>query len=179
MIEPRFCGRLSVVLGLVLSGSAALHAQEAKVEHCFEELVQRSWCELEQIYRQAKPGCAPLGFLRGQVVYCPDEPLAHARGRMTTLLWHGKHFGCDGTLVNQWSGARAIRARVDYGPSWLDGQPSIILDYSGTSHIWHDVRDEMREIAPGLYLGAMYRGQCPCAKLKLFFVLQAPCCCGK
>jgi hypothetical protein len=56
-------------------------------------------------------------------------------------------------LVNQWLGVRAVRASVGYGPSWLDGGPSIVVDYAATSRVWRDVRDEVREVAPGLYLG--------------------------
>jgi hypothetical protein len=175
MIEAGPVKKLGVLIGLMFS-TVPLNAQEIKAEHCFDELVQRSWCELEQIYREAKPGCIPLGFMRGRTIDCPNEPLVRCKERMTALLWHGKHFLCDSTLINQWAGVRAIRARVDYGQSWLDGQPSIILDYSGMSHVWHDVRDEMREVAPGLYVGAMYRGRCP--QLKVFFVLEASRNCG-
>jgi hypothetical protein len=79
-------------------------------------------------------------------------------------------------LVNQWAGVRAIRASVCPGPSWLDGKPAIILDYSATSRVWSDVRDEMREVSPGLYLGAMYLRRCPEPRLKLYFVLQTCAC---
>jgi hypothetical protein len=168
---------LCVVAGLLLSATGMrLHAQEAKPALCFEDLVCRNWCELEQIYRQAKPGNIPTGFLHGHVVFCPDELLAKTKGRMSTHVWHGKHFLCDGTLINQWAGVKAIRAKVDYGTSWLDGQPAIIFDYSGMSRVWHDVRDETREVAPGLYVGLMYKG-CPCAEVKVFFVLRAESCC--
>ncbi len=44
------------------------------------------------------------------------------------------------------------------GESLLDGQPALILDYS-KSRLWPDVRDEEREVSPGLYLGIMYRGE--------------------
>ena len=76
------------------------------------------------------------------------------------------------TLVNQWCGFRAIKARVYYGPSWLDGQTSIIMDYQETSKVWADVRDEVREVAPGLYLGLMYHRK-PCEpQFKLYFALE-------
>ncbi len=78
----------------------------------------------------------------------------------------------DATLINQWCGVKAIRATVYEGTSWLDGKPAIIFDYSGTSKIWADMRDETREIAPGLYLGMMHQARCPEPKLKLFFVLK-------
>ena len=43
-------------------------------------------------------------------------------------------------------------------PSWFDGQPAIILDYSKTSLIAHKVRDEIREVSPGTFLGIVYYG---------------------
>ena len=50
-----------------------------------------------------------------------------------------------------------IRSQVSYGPSWRDGAPCIVLDSSATSFAYRNVRDEVREVAPGLYLGLMYR----------------------
>ena len=179
MSEPAVLRKFCLIIGLLLSTNGVfLHAQDVKAAYCFDDLVQRSCCELEQIYRQAKPGNIPVGFLEGKVVYC-SQRMAHARSHMTSMLWHGKHFHCDGTLVNQWSGMKAIHARVGYGQSWLDGGQAIVLDYCGMSRVWNDVRDEMREVAPGLFVGAMYRGHCPCPELKLFFVLKTQCCCGK
>jgi hypothetical protein len=138
-----------------------------------EELAALPWPELERLYRQATPGAVPDGFARGRVIYPPWERHGGAKARAAGLVWRGKHFcAADGTLVNQWLGVRAIRARVGYATSWLDGRPAIVLDYCGTSRRWADVRDEMREVAPGLYLGAMYLRRCPEPRLKLFFVLQ-------
>ncbi len=145
---------------------------------CLEQLVCLSWCDLEQLYRQAKPGPIPAGYLRGQAIYCPCAPLSSTRSKVSQALWHGKHF-CpgDGTLINQWClGAQAVRARVCYGESWLDGHPSIVMDYRGMAHVWGDVRDEIREVAPGLYLGLMYRCKSGQPRMKLFFALQScPC----
>jgi hypothetical protein len=135
-----------------------------------------SWAQLEQLYRQSAPASVPHGYLRGRPLYNPDKALSKARSRMTRCLWRGKHFqdGCE--LVNQWCGVKAIRARVYPGPSWLDGRPALILDYQHTSRVWADVRDEIREVAPGLFLGAMYLRREPCPKFKMFFALEAgPC----
>jgi hypothetical protein len=74
--------------------------------------------------------------------------------------------------VNQWRGVRAIRAAVCYGPSWLDGGPSVVMDYHRTSRVWSDVRDEVREVAPGLYLGRMYRRTGCGPQFQLFFALE-------
>jgi hypothetical protein len=138
------------------------------------KLAHMSSQDLECLYRQAEPGRIPDGFARGRVRYCPESFIADVKSAATRLLWQGKVFRAEeGTLVNQWSGLRAIRATVYQGTSWLDGKPAIIIDYSETSRVWSNVRDEMREIAPGEYLGAMYVRGCPEPRLKLFFVLHA------
>ncbi len=136
-----------------------------------------NWCELEHLYRQASPGSIPAGYTRGRAIYCPGALLTPARDRMTRTLWHGKHFCPDaGTLTNQWCLGQAVRARVCYGESWLDGKPSIIMDYRGMSHVWKDVRDEIREVAPGVYLGLMYRCKAGQPRMKMFFALElSPC----
>jgi hypothetical protein len=120
----------------------------------------------------------PHGFARGRVVYPCQDRLGNLKSRIARVLWRGKDFcATEQMLVNRWLGLRAIEATVSYGPSWLDGKPSLILDYSGTSRIWADVRDEMREVCPGVYVGAMYLRRCPQPKLKVFFILQAACPC--
>ena len=50
----------------------------------------------------------------------------------------------------------AIIAKVYKGPSWLDGKECIVLDYSQTSILAHRIRDEIRLISPGFYLGKVY-----------------------
>jgi hypothetical protein len=156
---------------LVFLGGRVFSAEEPGYR--FEDLARMSWAQLECIYRQAPPGRAPMGFAQGRVIYCSDAPLAGLKNNMSHLMWKGKHFCAeDATLINQWCGVKAIRANVYEGTSWLDGKPAIIFDYSGTSKIWADMRDETREIAPGLYLGMMHQSRCPEPKLKLFFVLK-------
>jgi hypothetical protein len=159
---------------LLATGTAA--AQEKGPVLCLEQLAKMTWPELEQLYRQAEPASVPPGFLRGKAVYCQESRFAGPRAGLTNFLWHGKHFREDCTLVNQWCGFKAIKAKVYPGSSWLDGQPALIMDYSETSHVWADVRDELREVAPGLYLGAMFQRRCPEPKFKMFFVLQAETC---
>ncbi len=45
------------------------------------------------------------------------------------------------------------------GPSWLDGNECIVLDYSKTSLAAEHIRDEIRPFEPGLYLGLVYWDQ--------------------
>jgi hypothetical protein len=137
--------------------------------------------ELEQLYRQSPPGKVVEGFARGKPIYAPDSRGAALRSKLTGAVWRGKIFcAADGTLVNQWLGYKAIVAQVYYGESWFDGCPSIIMDYSQTSQVWADVRDEIREVAPGLFLGLMYvRQPCGGPKFRMYFVLQTcPACEG-
>jgi hypothetical protein len=142
--------------------------------YCPADLTRMSWTDLECVYRKAEPGRVPNGFARGHVAYCPDAFLSRTKSAAGQLLWQGKHFDAEvGTLINQWRGLQAIRGTVYHGTSWLDGKPAIILDYSETSRVWSDVRDEMREVSPGVFLGAMFLRRCPEPRLKLYFVLQS------
>ena len=70
-------------------------------------------------------------------------------------------------------GLSAVRADMYYGESWLDGRESIVLDYANTSKLFGDARDEMREIAPGLYLGMTYVRKSPEPKLAMFYTIQS------
>ncbi|OLE23951.1 MAG: hypothetical protein AUG49_14630 [Catenulispora sp. 13_1_20CM_3_70_7] len=53
----------------------------------------------------------------------------------------------------------AIAAAVYEAPSWHDGAPCIVLDYSRTSFVARLVHDEIREVAPGLFLGLVFLGR--------------------
>ncbi len=164
------------VAACVLTAAAACAQEPAAPCLSLEALTHWSWPDLEQLYRQADAGAIPVGYTPGRPIYCPDGRFAGVHSRVTHALWHGKIFDpCTGTLVNQWAGFKAIKAQVSYGPSLLDGRPSIIMDYSETSHVWADVRDEVREVAPGVYLGRMYRLKHGCYEFQYFFALEAGC----
>ena len=141
--------------------------------HSLEQLAGLSWSELETVYCSSSPGAIPAGYARGMPLYDPASSLTGLRTKVTRALWRGKHFRCDGSLINQWCGLRAIRAEVYHGVSWLDGGPAVIMDYGKSSRVWADVRDEVREVAPGLFLGVMYKRRCPQPRLKMFFALDA------
>lgn len=144
-------------------------------------LVRMSREELEALYCQAQPGPIPEGYTCGRSIRHAGTCLAVPSSKMTGKLWHGKLFdGCSGTLTNQWChGIQAVRAKVCYGESWFDGRPAIVMDYRGVSPIiWHNVRDEIRQVAPNLYLGIMYQEKHCQPKFKMFFALEVPECCG-
>jgi hypothetical protein len=41
----------------------------------------------------------------------------------------------------------------------MDGKETIIIDYSTTSFVAKKVRDEIREVEPGVYLGKVWWGK--------------------
>jgi hypothetical protein len=134
-------------------------------------LVRMPKDELEALYLASPPATPPSGYVPGRAIRT-DSRFTAANSRMTRLVWQGKVFRDDGTIVNRvFGGAKAIPADVYVGDSLLDGKPSLILDYS-RSKLWPNVRDELREVSPGLYLGVMYDGK-TVAKQKMFFTLDA------
>ena len=54
--------------------------------------------------------------------------------------------------------------------SWFDQKECIVLDYSKTSLLAQWIRDEIREVAPGIYLGMVYWGK----KRLIDFALEFP-----
>ena len=69
---------------------------------------------------------------------------------------------------------RSIAGKLYYAESWKDGRTSLILDYRETSYLYRRNRDEIRQVAPGLYLGLMYAVSQPQPKFKMYFALQVP-----
>jgi hypothetical protein len=140
-----------------------------------KQLIRMSPCELEQLYAQGVMAPIPAGKIRGQALLNPGTKLAVPTSRGSRLVWQGKIFNADGqTAVNRFFGVRLIKANVYSAESWRDGRPALILDYSQTSLLYAPYRDEIRQIAPGLFLGLMFdRNTCP-AKLKMYFALE--CC---
>ncbi len=136
-----------------------------------EQLVRMSPAELERLYAQGTVGPTPIGKVQGQALIDPGTRLAVPKARVSRLIWQGKVFHADGsTAVNKFFGVRAIKADVYNAESWRDGRPALILDYSRTSYLYRPYRDEIREIAPGLYLGLMFdRTTSPAPDLKMYF----------
>lgn len=138
-----------------------------------KDLVRMGPAELEGLYRSAGPGRVPGGKVKGRAILMPGSPAGPAVSGAARLLWQGKVFDEDGrSSVNRFGGVRIVRATVYGGPSWLDGRPATILDYSRTSRVYADVRDEIREVAPGLYLGLMYATDQPRPDLRMYFALE-------
>jgi hypothetical protein len=113
--------------------------------------------------------------VRGTALLAPGTRRARIVSRSARLLWQGKVFEAgEATAVNRFFGMRVIRGQLYEGPSWLDGRPSLVLDYSQTSRIYADNRDEIRQVASGLFLGLMYNRTTSPPELQMYFALETP-----
>jgi hypothetical protein len=119
-----------------------------------------SQAELDELYRASPAGDIPDGRAEGTVLVAPGTILTDPAARLVHLLaWKGKVFdAARGELRNELLpiGILAVQATIAKGPSWFDGAECIVLDYSHTSLVAHWIRDEIRQIGPGLYLGIVY-----------------------
>jgi hypothetical protein len=137
------------------------------------QLQRMSSGELEAVYRRGFTAAIPEGRVRGTALVSPGTLRGRALSRGARLVWQGKVFEPGQTsAVNRFFGIRAVRAQTYEGPSWLDGQPSLVLDYSQTSRVYANNRDEIRQVAPGLYLGLMYDRTTVPPGLLMYFALE-------
>ncbi len=115
--------------------------------------------ELDSLYRQGTAGQLPNGDSKGTLILAPGSGLSHGLASVATLLvWQGKVFHQEGFLLNKVLpfGLELVKAEVYPGTSWIDGKAAIVLDYAKTSFIAQKIRDEIREVAPGIYLGRSF-----------------------
>ncbi|MGE5635572.1 MAG: hypothetical protein ACM3UV_01340 [Nocardioidaceae bacterium] len=139
------------------AGSAAERRRRPPVT--VDDLLGMSQLQLDELFRGSRPGAIPAGFGAGTVIVPTPSPLPRVAASVARLGWRGKLFNREShDLLNSLLpfGIRAVRAEVSVGTSLLDGKPAIVLDYSRTSLVAHYIRDEVREVAPGLYLGFLY-----------------------
>ncbi len=127
-----------------------------------EKLQGMSQRQLDNLFRRSRAGDIPAGVADGIVIVARGRPVSRLATWVGGLGWRGKVFNPAGhDLLNRISpfGLPAVRAKVSRGTSLLDNRPTIVLDYSQTSFVAHYIRDEIREVAPGLYLGIVYWAQ--------------------
>jgi hypothetical protein len=123
-------------------------------------LLTMSQAELDELFTKSEPGQIPNGQADGTAIVAPGTTYTlDIASFINHFAWQGKVFDAQkGVLRNRILalGLNAIIAKVYMGPSWLDGKECIVLDYSETSLVAHWIRDEIRQIGPGLYLGKVY-----------------------
>jgi len=124
------------------------------------QLLKMSQAQLDDLFTKSEPGDIPDGEAQGTaIVALGTAYTGEIASFINHFAWQGKVFDSKkGQLKNRILpfGLNAIIAKVYKGPSWLDGNECIVLDYSETSFAAHWIRDEIRQIGVGLYLGKVY-----------------------
>ena len=124
------------------------------------QLLAMSQTELDDLFRASPAGPIPNGSAEGTAIIAPGTKYSMPIAQVINHFgWQGKVFDAEkGVLKNRLLafGFEAIVAKVYKTPSWLDNKECIVLDYSETSILAHYVRDEIRLIGPGFYLGKVY-----------------------
>jgi hypothetical protein len=124
------------------------------------QLLAMSQSELDDLFSSSPAGDIPSGEAEGTAIIASGTQYNSEIARLiNTFVWQGKTFDpAHGTLRNRIlsMGLDAIVAEVYKAPSLFDKKECIVLDYSKTSLVAEHVRDEIRQIGPGSYLGLVY-----------------------
>jgi hypothetical protein len=124
------------------------------------QLLSMSQQQLDDLFSSSPAGDIPNGEAEGTAIIAPGTVFSHEIAKIINIFgWQGKTFdAAHGTLRNRITafGVDAIVAQVYKAPSWFDGKECIVLDYSQTSLVASHVRDEIRQVEPGFYLGLVF-----------------------
>ena len=130
--------------------------------------------DVDDVFRSGSVGQIPDGQAAGTALFAPGSSIQPLLGRFVrSWAWQGKRFRAGARRLENLIlpfGVPAISADVYQGRSWFDAEPCIVLDYSRRSFVAQKIRDEIRRIAPGLYLGLVYWGK----TRAMYFTLQFP-----
>jgi hypothetical protein len=161
--------------------------------HTLDSLARMTSSELETIYRAGQCSTdmhAADGALVGRMLAVRGVPGAAASvlrrwAAGPSFLWEGKTFSATsqtrGTGINRVALGRALGRQnlfpfeTAFGPSAIDGKPTLVLDYElGVNPPYiQRIHDEIRGIAPGLFLGpAMWKSGAS-KTLVLWFALDS------
>ena len=136
-------------------------------------LMQMSQAQLDDLFGKSAAGPIPDGAAKGTAIIAAGTVFSPAIAQAINFFaWQGKTFdGPHGTLRNRISvlGLNAIVAEVYKGSSWHDQKECIVLDYSKTSIVAGWIRDELRQLEPGTYLGKVYGNEKPLIHFALQF----------
>jgi hypothetical protein len=178
MISSEFSRRILICFSVTLLAGPISVEAEHPAPLTLADLKRMSSCELEQVFAHGK-AIVPVGKLHGHILCRVEGKLARVRARLGGAVWKGKEFCEDGSFTNRWlMGIRAIPSCAVVASSWYDERPCVVLDYEPGTPIFGNARDEIREVACGLFLARFYR-RCPCPLLEGYFALEAGDCCHK
>ncbi|MHC9296707.1 hypothetical protein ACRCUN_29940 [Mycobacterium sp. LTG2003] len=123
-------------------------------------LLRYSNSMLDSLFRQSPAGPIPDGDTSGTLLAWPGTWLAKPLALLVrVIVWQGKVLDRrEAVLRNKVTpfGLRLVKARLSVADSWVDGGDCVLIDYSKTSWLARMVRDEIRLVSPGLYLGVVW-----------------------
>lgn len=138
------------------------------------QLMKMTQAELDDLFKNSPAGPIPNGEAEGTAIIAPGTALEDTAAKFIHFFaWQGKVFdAANGELRNRILpiGVKAIIAKVYKDTSWHDGKECIALDYSHTSLLAHWIRDEIRQVGDGIYLGIVFWGR----KKLIDFALKFP-----
>lgn len=138
------------------------------------QLLSMSQEELDTLFSSSPSGDIPNGEAQGTAIIAPGTTFCSEIAALINIFgWQGKSFDAvHGTLRNRILafGLNAIVAEVYKAASWFDNKECIVLDYSKTSLLAEHIRDEIRQIGPGIYLGIVFWDK----NRTIHFALQFP-----
>jgi hypothetical protein len=157
MIRMRSFALLGLVVVAVVAGPSCSQAQ-VDVVRTADDLLVLDEAQLLALYSApTSTAVSPSGRIRGVPIVAPGTARNRVLSRSGRLVWQGKLMDPSaGTAVNRFFGVPSIRGTLSTGTSWIDGRPTVVLDYQDTSVIFARYRDEFRQVAPGVYLGFMF-----------------------
>ena len=124
------------------------------------QLLSMSQKDLDDLFSASPAGDIPNGEAKGTAIIAPGTVFSSEIASLINIFtWQGKTFdAAHGTLRNRILafGLDAIVAEIYKGASLFDKKECIVLDYSKTSIVAEHVRDEIRLVGPGSYLGLVY-----------------------
>ena len=130
------------------------------MQYTATELLSMSQQELDDLFSSSPAGEIPNGQAEGTAIIASGTRFnAEIASLINIFAWQGKTFdAAHGVLTNRILafGLNAIVAEVYKSASWFDNKECIVLDYSKTSLVAKHIRDEIREIDSGTYLGLVY-----------------------
>lgn len=176
-----------------MAGRTAVPSSARTAIRGLDELAARTHGELDAVYRAAQvPGAmqAADGPLVGRMlaVRGVPRPVAHVLrtwAASRSFPWEGKTFAAADASRGRGHNRVWLRGvlghqnlfpfQTRFGPSLVDGAPTLILDYDLDRNPGYirRIHDEIREVVPGLFLGPAMWKRAGGAALILWFGLDA------
>jgi hypothetical protein len=130
---------------------------------------------LDDLYASGEAVPLPTGLARTIALPFPDSGFTPVLSVATRAIWQGMSVDADqARLVNRVLGFSVVPARIYEGESWFDDRAATIVDHAETSATFRNMRDEIRRIADGLFLGRTYyrSGSNPRGRFLMNFVMD-------